>query len=117
MVPLEVLALEEEVDDDGEDGQGDDLLDDLELHEVEGAAVAREADAIGGDSEAVLEEGDSPREKNDEDERPAGRDLHLLQFEMAVPRERHEDVRADQHQDGPEVDQHATAMVMTVAVL
>ena len=102
VVPLEGLALEEEVDDDREDGQRDGFLDDLELHQIERAAVARETDAVGGDGEAVLEEGDAPGEQDDQDQRPAGRDLHFLQFEMAVPRERHEDVRADQHQDGPD---------------
>ena len=101
VVPLEGLALEEEVDDDREDGQGDGFLDDLQLHEVEGTAVAGEADAVGRDGEAVFEEGDAPGEQDDQDQRPAGRDFHLLEFEVAVPRECHEDIRADQHQDSP----------------
>ena len=102
MVPLDGLALEEEGDDDREDGQGDRFLDDLELHQVEGAAVSVEADAVGGDGEAVFEEGDAPRKEDDEDEGPAGGNLHLLQLEMAVPGERHEHVREDEHKDGPE---------------
>ena len=92
VVPVEGLALEEEVDDEGEDAQGDGFLDDLELHEVEGAAVADEADAVGGDGQAVLEKGDAPGEQDDEDERPAGRDFHFLQFEVAVPRQRHKHI-------------------------
>ena len=102
MVPLEVLALEEEVHDDREDGQGNDLLQDLELHQAEGAAVAAEADAVGRHGQAIFEEGDSPGEQDDEDQRPSGRDLHFLQFEMSVPRERHEHVRQDEHQYGPD---------------
>ena len=102
MVPVQGLALEEEMDDDREDSQRDGFLDDLELHQVEGPAVAAEADAVGRYREAILEESDPPGEEDDQDQRPAGRDLHFLQFEMAVPRERHEDVRAHEHQDSPD---------------
>ena len=107
MVPLHGLALEKEGDDDGEDGQGDHLLDHLELHQVEGTAVPVEADAVRRNGEAVLEEGDAPREEDDEDERPAGGDLHLLEFEMTVPGECHEDVRKDEHDDGPDTLLHS----------
>ena len=106
MVPLDGLSLEKEGDDDGEDGQGDHFLDDLELHQVEGAAVALEADPVRRDGEAVLEEGDAPGEQDDEDERPAGGDFHLLELEVTVPGERHEDVREDEHDDGPDALLH-----------
>ena len=102
------ISIEQEGEDDREDGQGDHLLDDLELHQVERTAVAVEADAVRRDGEAVLEEGDAPREQDDEDERPAGRYLHLLEFEMPVPRERHEDVRKDEHDDGPDTLLHSS---------
>ena len=101
MVPLDRLSLEQEGDDDGEDGQGDHLLDDFQLHQVERTAVAQEADPVGRDGEAVLEEGDAPREQDDEDEGPSGGYFHLLQLEMAVPREGHEDVGKHQHQNSP----------------
>ena len=102
MVPLDGSAFEQEGDDDGEDGEGNHFLDHFELHQVEGTSVTLEADAVGRDGEAVLEEGDAPGKKDDEDERPAGGDFHFLQFKMAVPRERHEYVRKHKHQDGPE---------------
>ena len=102
MIPLDRLTFEQEGDDDGEDGEGNHFLDHFELHQVEGAAVTPEADAVGRDGKAVLEEGDAPREKDDEDQWPAGGDLHLLEFEMTVPGEGHEDVREHQHQYGPD---------------
>ena len=102
MVPLERLALEDEHHDNREDRQRNDFLDDLQLHQVERAAVAVETDAVGRDGEAVLEKGDAPREQDDEDERPAGRHFHFLQFQVPVPGEGHKDVGANQHQDGPE---------------
>ena len=101
VVPVDGLSLEDEGDDDGEDGQGDDLLDDLELDEVEGTAVLGITYAVGRDREAVLEEGDAPGEQDDQYERPARGDFHFAEFQMPVPGERHEDVRADKHQYGP----------------
>ena len=101
VVPVDGLALEDEEDDDAEDCEGDDFLDHLELDEVEWTAVLGVADAVGGDCEAVLEESDTPREQDDQDERPAGGDLHFAQLEMPVPGERHEYVRADEHQYRP----------------
>ena len=47
VVPLQALALEEEGREDGEDQKGDNLLNDLQLHECEGTSVACEAYAVG----------------------------------------------------------------------
>ena len=74
MVPMELLVLENQVGNDGEDNQRDALLDDLELDEVEGTAIVDEADAVGGNLAAVLEEGDHPREGDDEVEGPVAGD-------------------------------------------
>ena len=101
MIPLDGLSLEQEGDDDGEDGQGDHFLDDFQLQQVEGTAVAHEADPVGGDGEAVLEKGDAPRKQDNEDEGPSGGDFHLLKLEMTVPGEGHEDIREHQHQNSP----------------
>ena len=97
VVPVDGLPLEDEEDDDGEYRQGDDLLDDLKLDKVERSSVLGVADAVGRDCEAVLEEGYAPGEQDDHDKRPARRYLHFTQFEMPVPCECHEDVRADEH--------------------
>ena len=54
MVPVELLVLEDEVGNNGEDHQRDALLNDLELDEVEGASVVNEADAVGRHLTAVF---------------------------------------------------------------
>ena len=99
---MEALVLEEEIGDDGEDDEGDALLDDLELNEGEGTAVAYETDAIGGHLTTVLEEGNHPREGDDKQEGPVGADAAVLQLEMAVPGEGHEDIAEDEEGDGVE---------------
>ena len=99
---MQGLTLEQEGDDDGKNGEGNHLLDHFELEQVKGTAVPIEADAVGRHREAVLEKGDAPGKKDDENERPAGGNFHLLQLEMAIPGERHEHVREHQHENGPE---------------
>lgn len=101
VVPVEGFSLEHEHYYDGEDREGDNFLNDFELEEVERAAVGLEADAVCRDGEAVLKEGYSPGEQDDQNEWPAGGDFHLTELEMAVPGKSHENVGKYQHQDCP----------------
>ena len=105
---MERLALEQEVGHHGEDYQRDALLDDLELDQRERTAVALKADAVGRHLTTVFEESDAPREDDDADEWPVGAHARLLQFEMAIPGQCHEDVAAEEQQNGIEaVEVHA----------
>ncbi len=99
VIPVKFLAAEDEHREDGEYCQGDDFLDNLELHEVEWAAVGFEADAVGRYLTGVFEECYCPREDNDGDERPIVHELHLLHFKMSVPSECHKDVGYYQEYD------------------
>ena len=62
MVPLQMLALEEQVGDDGKDDKRDPLLDPFGLNDRDGAPCALEADAVGGHLAAVFKESNTPRE-------------------------------------------------------
>ena len=98
MIVGEGLVLEENQHENGENGEREELLDDLELPQVERAAVVDEADAVGRHHEAVLYQRDAPAEKNDQRQREFAEPCRALQLQMAVPRERHEDVRTNQQQ-------------------
>src|SRR5215469_2001783 len=89
---------------DSEDGESDDLLDDLELIGSEGAG----SDAVGGDLQAVLEERDGPADDDDLPKR------NLAVLEMAVPGEGHEDVGADEKKDGPHAVCVSSVVLMQV---
>ena len=89
IVPLQLL-LEVEDGEAGEDDQGDDLLDGLEL----GGREMAVPEAVGRDLEAVFQKGDRP---GDQDDLPEGR---VLELEMPVPGEGHEDVRDREQGDG-----------------
>ena len=102
VVPVDSLSLEDEHHDDGEDRQGDYFLYHLELQQVERTAVALETYAVGRHGQAIFEEGYAPRKQYDQYEGPARGDFHLAEFEVAVPGESHEDVRKDEHHDGPD---------------
>ena len=60
MIPVQALASEEDVGDNGEDDEADHLLDNLELYQGEGTSVALESQSVGRNLAAVFEEGDCP---------------------------------------------------------
>ena len=96
MVPVEVLPLEEDVGDDNEDDERDDLLNDLQLHQGERAAVSDEAYPVGRYLTAVFKEGDCPREEYDAQQRPVCGDAGLVELQVSVPRQRHKNVAANE---------------------
>src|SRR3954470_13390484 len=81
MIPADRL-LEIEQRKSGEDQQRDHLLHGLELRR----RIDRIAVAVGWHREAVFDERDCPAHEDDAPER------HLLEAEMAVPREGHEQI-------------------------
>ena len=102
MVPVKGLAFEHEHDYHGKYRKRYHLLDNFQLKQVEGPAIGLEANAVCRHSETILKESNTPGEQYYQYERPAGRYLHLTEFEMAIPGECHEDVGEHQHQNSPE---------------
>ena len=92
VVPVQVCALEHDVGDDAEHGQRYALLYDLQLNEVEGTAILDKAQSVGRHLTAVFKKGDAPRKCDDTDEGPVVGDTVLLEFQMPIPSQRHEDV-------------------------
>ena len=64
MVPLELLTLKAHHGNDGEHADGDDFLNDFELHEVEGTSCNVRSDGVGRNEEAVFYSCHEPRQKN-----------------------------------------------------
>ena len=96
VVPLQRFVIEYRYRDNGKDGQRNCFLDDLQLHQAEGAAVDFAADGVGGNHEEIFDKRNAPWRKNHEDERPVGADVHFLEFEVAVPGGGHEYVTDDE---------------------
>lgn len=78
VVPVQVGTLKHNVSNDTEYCQRDALLDDLQLYEVEGAAVLDEADAVGRNLTAVLQKGYAPGEYNNSKKWPVAAGARLL---------------------------------------
>ena len=92
VVPAQV-QVEIEGGEDGEDHQGDDFLDHLELNWAE----AVRANPVGRHLQAILEEGNAPADEND---LPQGL---VAKSEVAVPGKGHEDVGEGEKNDGPHI--------------
>lgn len=94
MIPVQGLAAKKDYGKDRKHRKGDYFLDNLELHQRKGPAVADEAHAVGRHLKAVLGKRDTPGKKYHDVERRIRRDyIHLLELEMSVPGECHEYVR------------------------
>ena len=68
MIPFD-LHMEGNDGEQDKDGKSDNLLNDLQLHEVERSSVADKSHAVGGNLQAVFEEGNRPREDNNANKR------------------------------------------------
>ena len=66
VVPLQGLSTEEDDSEEGEDGDGDNLLNDFELHEGEGSAIAYKAYAVGRHLTGILEERQEPTDEDND---------------------------------------------------
>lgn len=96
VVPVNWFALEDCRNDKGEDYEGNRLLDDLKLHEGIRTAIDLRTNAVGWYHEGILEQCHAPTEKNDEDQWPVfDRWVHLLELEVSIPGECHEDIGDD----------------------
>lgn len=96
MIPVQSLSLKENIGDDGEDDERYAFLYHLELDQIKRSAIIHETDAVGWYLTAIFEESDGPTEGDDTDKRPVAAHARLLQLEVPVPSQRHEDVA--QHQ-------------------
>ncbi len=92
MVPVELLSLKEQICHDCKDNQGNHFLNDLQLHKTERTSILHETQSVCRDHQTILKEGNCPREGNDTYKRPVIRDMFLLQFQMAIPGKRHENI-------------------------
>lgn len=85
VVPADAFAKVEDRK-SSEDRERDDFLDDLQL----GGGIDRVALAIGRHLKTVFESGNAPTCEDHDEQRFA------FEFEMPIPRKRHEDVRANE---------------------
>lgn len=68
------------------------LLDDLELNQVERAAVDIGPQAVGGNHEAVLKQSKTPGCQYNKEKRPVCAYLQLLKLKVSVPCKSHKNI-------------------------
>ena len=106
VVPLQCFVIEDRGGNDGEYGQGNSFLDDLQLHKGEGASVDSATHGVCGNHEEVFDERYAPGGKDYENQGPVGADVHFLEFEVAVPGGGHKDVTDNQEDNGKNSNFH-----------
>lgn len=74
---MQILSLEHDIGNDGENSQGDTFLDNLQLYQCEGAPITLKAQTVGRNLAAVFKEGNHPRKEDDANERPVAADSRL----------------------------------------
>ena len=89
---MEGLGFEAEGQDEREDYKRNALLDNLKLNQIERTAGDIGPDAVGGNHDAILKERHAPRRQDNHEQGPVGTDLHLLELEVTIPRECHQNV-------------------------
>ena len=96
MIPVQGLATKTGNGVDGEYQQGYHLLYDLQLEESEGSAVTPETIMVGRNHKTILHKCQCPRDEDDDIEGcVAVQDVHILQFQVSIPRQSHKDVGHD----------------------
>lgn len=104
MVPMQTLATEGNDGEECEDYKSNHFLHYLQLHECVGASIAIKTDAVSRYLKTVFEERKTPRnEDNNVKWRVALEDTHILEFQVAIPREGHKYVAHDEQHDGKNV--------------
>lgn len=96
MVPVELLSLEQYVGNDTEHSERNDFLYHFELHQIEWATISHISYPIGRNHKTILETGYAPREEYHNKEWPIGGHTCFVEFQVAVPCKRHEDIAANQ---------------------
>ena len=92
MIPVQSLSLKEDIGDDGEDDKRYAFLNHFELDQIKWSAIIHETDAVGWYLTAIFKEGYGPTEGDDSYQRPVAAHPCLLQFEMPVPSQCHENI-------------------------
>lgn len=106
MVPVKLLVLEHHVGNGGKDNERDTLLYHLQLNQGKRSSVAHEPQSVGRHLTAILKESDDPREGDNRNEGPIGRDTRLLQLQVTIPCKGHKNVARNEQQDGVESINH-----------
>ena len=97
MVPMKGLPFESGRTKQHKNNQGDDLLDHLELHQAERAAIVAKPNTVGWHLKAVLKQSQEPAEQDDTKQWQMVEPAKLLaHLQVTIPSTRHENVGYNQ---------------------
>lgn len=100
MVPMEGFALKQHRDNYGEDEQGDDLLNDLQLNERKGTSIIDKTNTISGHLAHVFKEGNPPRKGDNGNQGPILAYPCFAQLQVTIPRKGHKNIAQHEQEYG-----------------
>lgn len=92
VIPLQRFVFEQQECKNRKDQQRDNFLNYFQLHQSEGTAVLAVADAVGRYHETIFHESDEPTGEDEAEQARFLEKFQVLEFQVAVPGECHEDV-------------------------
>lgn len=100
IVHTEALCLKEKDCQQGKYREGDNLLDNLQLEESEGATIVYKAEAVCGHHSAILKQRNKPTDKDDgKDGQCRKLRTELLCLQVAIPRKGHKCITHQQQEN------------------
>lgn len=100
MIPVQAFATKCNNGEKRKYHKGNHFLHHLELHQRVGTAVALKTNSVGGYLKTIFEEGQAPRDEDNDVERGVAlKYTHVLKFQVAVPSEDHKDIAHDEQCD------------------
>ena len=99
MIPMEFAHFEHLNADNHENNEAHDFLNHFKLHRVERASVDHRTYSVCGNHGGVFKQRNAPTCQDNENQRPILDNTHILQLQIAIPCECHEDIRYNQKQN------------------
>ena len=92
MIQTKRFRFEKQDRETSKNDQGNDLLNDFELPKVEWTAIFRKSNTIRRNLKTVFKKCDSPTNQYDRWKSETSKPVHLIEFQMPIPSERHKNV-------------------------
>lgn len=102
MIESESFILEKDQGKNNKHNKRNDFLNHFQLNKRKWPAIFRITNPVGGNLQRILEQGNSPANKNDGYKAEVLAPAHFLKLQVAVPGERHEGVGQNEQNNGRE---------------
>ncbi len=102
MIPFQNLVFKQHESKNSEYHEGNNLLNHFQLQQAKRPAIFLITQSVGGHHEAIFHKSNKPTGQDEAKNPCFFKEFQVLEFQVAIPRERHEDIGEDKQEDGVE---------------